>query len=149
MQRPIVSFGYEDSHFFREKRNYCYSLSHGENKSLFPTLISFIYSFIYFLFTKAGDLDYPPLHIQIQSRMKKYLPHISLFTPSNDKNILLNCPQLNTTLDLFKRWMTLASHSMQTFLSRNARVSCLSLGRSVAWREKKAAWETRLAITIG
>jgi len=64
---------------------------------------SFQPSFYLFLFTKEGDLDYPPLNIQIQSRMKKYLPHISLFTPSNDKNILLNRPQLNTTLPLFKK----------------------------------------------
>ena len=42
------------SHFSREKRNYCCSLGYGENKSLFPTLILFIYSFIYFYLPKRA-----------------------------------------------------------------------------------------------
>ena len=42
------------SHFSQEKRNYCCSLSHGENKSLFPTLVLFIYSFIYFHLPKRA-----------------------------------------------------------------------------------------------
>lgn len=123
------------SHFFREKRNYCCSLSYGENKSVFPTLILFILLFLFIY--QSGRYKLPTVtQTNTVKNEKIFATYFIIHTLKWQKYSLKNCPQLNTTLHLFKRWITLASHNMQPFLSCNARVSSLSLGRSVAWREK-------------